>query len=52
MELTFFLFVNGAKVYQFKEKDFEINAYPLCLGNISKTLTVNNTKRTGIYRYV
>ena len=32
--------------------DFEINAYPLRLGNISKNFTVNNTKRTGIYGYV
>ena len=40
-----YLFVNGLKIYQFKEKDFELNAYPLCLGNISKYFTVNNIKK-------
>ena len=35
-----FLFVNATKIYQFKAKDSEIKAYPLCLGNISKDFSV------------
>ena len=30
-----YLFVNGAGVYKFKAKDFEILAGPICFGNIS-----------------
>ena len=30
-----YLFVNGTEIYQFKAKDVEIVATPLCLGNIS-----------------
>ena len=30
-----FLFVNATRIYQFKPKDFEIEDYTLCLGNIS-----------------
>ena len=33
-----FLYVNAVKMYKFKAKDSEIKPYPLCLGNISKTL--------------
>ena len=42
-----FLFVNTVKLCQFKEKDSEIKAYPLCLGNISKGLITldNMTKK-------
>ena len=29
-------FVNGAEIYKFKEKDSEIVAAPLRLGNVSK----------------
>ena len=36
------LFVNAVEMYHFKEKDSEINPYPLCLGNISKDFTLNN----------
>ena len=43
-----FLFVNATKIYQFKTKDFEIQDYALCLGNISKDFTVNNMKKTGL----
>ena len=32
-----FLFVNGVKLHQFKAKDSELFAYPLCLGNIEKS---------------
>ena len=31
-----YLFVNGTQIIKFKEKDSEIGAIPLCLGNISK----------------
>ena len=43
-----FLFVNTTKIYQFKAKDSEIKDYALCLGNISKSFTVNNIKKTGL----
>ena len=33
-----FLLVNARKIYQFKAKDSEITAYPLCLGNIFKNI--------------
>ena len=35
-----YLFVNGVKIYQFKTKDTELNANPLCLENISKDFAV------------
>ena len=47
-----FLFVNGLNIYQFKTKDFGINAYSLYLGNILENLTVHNMKITGLYGYV
>ena len=31
-----YLFVNRTEIIKFKEKDSEIGATPLCLGNISK----------------
>ena len=40
------------KIYQFKTKDSEINAYPLCLHNISKDFTTDKMKKTGLYGYV
>ena len=43
-----YLFVNGAKIPKFKAKASEINAILLCLGNISKDLSVDNTKKTGL----
>ena len=42
-----FLFVNAAKIYQFKAKSSEIKNYALCLGNISKDFTIN-MKKTGL----
>ena len=39
-----FLFVNATKIYQFKAKDSEIKDYALFLGNISKNVTLKNTK--------
>ena len=47
-----FLFVNAAKIYQFKVKNSEMKKYPLILGNISKDFTANNMKKTGLNGYV
>ena len=47
-----YLFVNGTEIIKFKAKDSEINAIPLCLGNISKDVSVDNVKKTGLNRYV
>ena len=43
-----FLFVNATKIYQFKAKDSDIKDYSLCLGNISKDFTLNNTIKAGL----
>ena len=34
--------VKGTEIHKFKAKDSEIVATPLCLGNVSKDLSVNN----------
>ena len=47
-----YLFVNGKEIRKFKAKDSEIEATPLCLGNISKAWTVDNIKTTGLWGYV
>ena len=47
-----YLFVNGTEIYKFKAKDSEVVASSLCLGNISKDLSVDNMKRTGFTGYV
>ena len=39
-----YLFVNGTEIYQFK--DSEMVATPLCLRNILKDFTVDNTNKT------
>ena len=44
-----YLFVNGTKIIKFKAKDFEILAYSLCLGNISKDWS---QKKTGFNGYI
>ena len=41
-----FLLINATKLYQFKAKNSEMKDYTLCLGNISKDFTINNTKKT------
>ena len=46
------MFVNGTEIYKFKAKDPDIAAVPLCLGNISKDWSVDNTKKTGFNGYV
>ena len=43
-----YLFVNGTEIIKFKAKDSEIVATPLCLGNILKDWSVDNTKDTGL----
>ena len=47
-----YIFVNGVEIYKFKAKDSEINAAPLCLGNVSTDFSADNMKRTGLYEYV
>ena len=47
-----YVFVNSTDIIKFKPKDSEINAYPLCLGNISKDWSVDNMKKTGIKGYI
>ena len=40
------------QIYNFKAKDSEIVARPLCLGNISKDWSIGNMKKTGFTGYV
>ena len=40
-----YLFVTGTKIIKFKSKDPESLAHLLCLGNISKDCSVDNTKK-------
>ena len=47
-----YLFADGKEIHQFKAKDSEIVATPLCLGNISKDWSVDNMKKTGFNGYV
>ena len=47
-----YLFVNGTEVQKFKAKDSEIVVTPLCLGNISKNVSVDNMENTGLNGYV
>ena len=44
--------VNGKEIHRFKAKDSKTVATPLCLGNISKDLTVDNRKKTRLNGYV
>ena len=41
-----YLFVNGTEIIEFKAKDSEIVATPLCLRNVSKDFSVYNIKKT------
>ena len=43
-----FLFVNAAKMWDFKAKNSEINSYTLNIGNISKPFTLSGMKKTGL----
>ena len=47
-----YLFVNGVEIHKFNVTNSEINATPLCLGNISKDFSVENMKKTGLNGYV
>ena len=47
-----YLFAHGTEIVEFKSKDSETVATPLCLGNISKDFSVANMKKTGLNRYV
>ena len=47
-----YLFVNGTEIIIFKAKDSEIAPTTLCLGNIMKEFSEDNTKKTGLNRYV
>ena len=40
------------KYAKVKAKDSEINAVPLCLGNISNNFSVDNMKKTELYGYI
>ena len=40
-----FLFGNATTVYQFKAKNSEMKDYAPCLGNTSKTVTIDNIKK-------
>ena len=40
-----YLFVHGTEIHNFKAKDSETVASPLCLGNISKDFSVDNMKK-------
>ena len=47
-----YIFVNGIEIIKFKAKDSAIVASPLCLGNISKDLSTDNMKKTGLTGYI
>ena len=47
-----YLFVSGTEIYKFNAKDSENVATPLCLGNISKDWSTDNTKKTRFNGYV
>ena len=47
-----YLFVNGREIYNFKAKDSEIVASPLCSRNISKDWSKDNMKKTDFNEYV
>ena len=46
-----YLFGNVTEIYQFKAKNPEIVASPLCLGNISREWSTDNMKKTGFNGY-
>ena len=39
-------------MHRLKAKDSEIKRYPLCLGSISKDVSVDNMKKTGLNGHV
>ena len=46
-----YMFGNVTEIYQFKAKNPEIVASPLCLGNISREWSTDNMKKTGFNGY-
>ena len=47
-----YLFVNGTEIHKFKAKNYKIVITPLCLGNISKNISVDNMKKSGLNGYL
>ena len=47
-----YLFVNGTEIIKFKSKDPEILPQPLCLGNISKDWSVDNVRKTDMFKRI
>ena len=47
-----YLFVDGVEIHKCKAKYSEINAIQVCLGNISKTFSVDNMKMNRLNGYV
>ena len=47
-----YLFVDGTEIIKFKGKDSEIVATLLCLNNIMKEFSEDNTKKTGLNGYI
>ena len=47
-----YLFVNGTEIIKLRAKDSEIVATPLCLGNIAKDWSLDNTSDTGLNKYI
>ena len=52
MVLNSYIFINGVDIYKFKAKDYELNASPLFWDNVSKELSVDGIKKTGLYEHV
>ena len=51
-ETNSYLLVNGKEIIKFKAKDSEIEAYPMCLGNISKDWSIDKMKKTALKGYI
>ena len=47
-----YLFVNGTEIIKLRAKDSEIVATPLCLGNIAKDWSLDNTNDTGLNKHI
>ena len=43
-----YLFVNATEIIRFKAKNSELKAYPLCLGNLPKNYSGNDTIKMGL----
>ena len=51
-EANSYLFANGTEIINFKAKDSEIVATPLCSGNTLKGWPVDNVKKAGLNGYI